>query len=248
MEWVSYLAGEPHGDQPVCVSPVVRAFCIALNDALDDTTRQRLRPYLARTLGTADDGLDEQRAWSGMDWLIRVYTPAWLSLAGLEDVAQRLRALAAVRGSDGLAGALEPLDLARRDARAAWTAALGAVRMVAGLPWLAGRTAAREAAWGAGAAAAWAAARAGVGDIAGDRARAWARAAGGDAAAAAARSGRGAGTRVTAVDGAQAVLAPTAAALRESAFALLDRMLPTVIAELPVVERHDAPQLVAAAV
>jgi hypothetical protein len=26
MEWVSYLAGEPHGDEPECVSPVLRAF------------------------------------------------------------------------------------------------------------------------------------------------------------------------------------------------------------------------------
>ena len=35
MEWVSYIAGEPHSDQPGCVSPVLRAFCIALNDGLD---------------------------------------------------------------------------------------------------------------------------------------------------------------------------------------------------------------------
>ena len=53
MEWVSHLAGEPHSDQPKCVSPVLRAICIALNDALDDEPRQRLRPYLARTIGTA---------------------------------------------------------------------------------------------------------------------------------------------------------------------------------------------------
>ena len=33
MEWVSYLAGEPHSDQPVCVSPMLRAFCISLNDS-----------------------------------------------------------------------------------------------------------------------------------------------------------------------------------------------------------------------
>ncbi|HUE25944.1 MAG TPA: hypothetical protein VMP89_04150 [Solirubrobacteraceae bacterium] len=25
MEWVSYLAGEPHSDHPACVSPVLRA-------------------------------------------------------------------------------------------------------------------------------------------------------------------------------------------------------------------------------
>lgn len=35
MEGVSYLAGEPHGDQPACVSPVLRAFCTTLNDRLE---------------------------------------------------------------------------------------------------------------------------------------------------------------------------------------------------------------------
>ena len=45
MEWVSYLAGEPHSDDPACVSPVLRAFCMTLNDSLEDAPRQRLRPY-----------------------------------------------------------------------------------------------------------------------------------------------------------------------------------------------------------
>ncbi|MGH2882941.1 MAG: hypothetical protein ACRDPA_09650, partial [Solirubrobacteraceae bacterium] len=46
MEWVSYLAGEPHTDEPACVNPVLRAMCIALNDGLDFAPRQRLRSYL----------------------------------------------------------------------------------------------------------------------------------------------------------------------------------------------------------
>ena len=83
MEWVSYLAGEPHSDQPACVSPALRAFCVAFNDGLDKNARQRLRPYLARTIGTTHDGLDEERSWMAMDWLIRVYAPAWLELAGV---------------------------------------------------------------------------------------------------------------------------------------------------------------------
>ena len=36
MEFVAYLAGEPHSDQPKCVSPVLRRYCIALNDRLPD--------------------------------------------------------------------------------------------------------------------------------------------------------------------------------------------------------------------
>ena len=90
MEWVSHLAGEPHSDQPKCVSPVLRAICIALNDSLEDEPRQRLRPYLARTIGTANDGLDEARSWMAIDWLVRTYTPAWLIPAGLLAPAARL--------------------------------------------------------------------------------------------------------------------------------------------------------------
>ncbi len=41
MEWVSYLAGEPHSDDPACVSPFPRAFCTTLNDSLEDLPRQR---------------------------------------------------------------------------------------------------------------------------------------------------------------------------------------------------------------
>jgi hypothetical protein len=44
MEWVSHLAGEPHSDEPACVSPVIRAFCVALNDGLDDEPRPGRRP------------------------------------------------------------------------------------------------------------------------------------------------------------------------------------------------------------
>ena len=110
MEWVSYLAGEPHSDQPTCVSAVLRAMCIALNDGLDQEPRQRLRPYLTRTIGTAEDGLDTWRGWLAMDWLARSYTPAWLRLAGLTDPADALESAEAVTGADSLTGALELLE------------------------------------------------------------------------------------------------------------------------------------------
>jgi hypothetical protein len=225
MEWVSYLAGEPHGDEPACVSPVLRAYCTALNDGLDDGPRQRLRPYLARTIGTADDGLDEPRSWMAMDWMIRVYTPAWLELARLTDASERLTSLPAVVDVDDLHAALKALELARRDARAAFGAHASRAAAWA-VPWAAGRSAAREAAWGSAGAAAWAAARLAVGDIAGDRARAAARAAAGDAAAAAARVARAGTGRAAAKEATRAALAPTLVALHESALALLDRMLP----------------------
>ncbi|MGZ4192978.1 MAG: hypothetical protein ACXVRW_11045 [Solirubrobacteraceae bacterium] len=204
MEWVSYLAGEPHSDQPACVSPVLRAMCIALNDGLDQEPRQRLRPYLTRTIGTADDGLDATRGWMAMDWLTRVYTPAWLRLAGLADSAERLEGAAEVADTGSLRQALDRLEDARR-----------------------------EAAWACAGAAAWAAARIGIGDIVGDRARAAARAAAGDAAAIAVRHSREAARRTWARSAAQAALEPTLEMLADSALALLDRMLPTEQLPLP---------------
>jgi hypothetical protein len=228
MEWVSYLAGEPHGDQPACVSPVLRAFCTTLNDNLEDGPRQRLRPYLVRTIGTADDGLDEARSWMAMDWLVRTYAPRWLTVAGLGESAELLEGLPAIVDVPELEFALVALALARRDTRAAWSAALGVARPAAWTPWAAGRAAAREAAWASAGAPAWAAARLEVGDIAGDRARAAAREIAGDAAARLARTARARAERAAARDAARAALAPTLEGLQRSAFALLDRMLPTV--------------------
>jgi hypothetical protein len=239
MEWVSYLAGEPHSDEPACVSPVLRAFCVTLNDSLEDAPRQRLRPYLARTIGTSDDGLDEERSWMAMDWLIRTYAPAWLGAAGLTEPARRLARLAPIADAAALHPALGALGHARRETRAAWAAARGATRAAAWAPWSAGRAVAREAAWGSAGAAAWAAARVAVGDIAGDRARAMVREIAGDAAATVARGARASSSRAAARDAARAALAPTLADLRRSAFSLLDRMLPTVPLVLPVVDDAD---------
>jgi hypothetical protein len=233
MEWVSYLAGEPHSDQPTCVSPVLRAMCIALNDGLDQEPRQRLRPYLTRTIGTAEDDLDTWRGWLAMDWLVRTYTPAWLRLAGLTDSAGRLECVAEVTDGDRLASALEELESARRDARSARAKAFGS-----GLPtgWaaaVAAGVAGREAAWACAGAAAWAAARVGLGDPAGDRARAGARAAAGDAAAVAVRQARTSAWHAGARAAAQSALEPTLEQLADSALRLLDRMLPTEALRVP---------------
>jgi hypothetical protein len=236
MEWVSYLAGEPHSDEPACVSPVLRAMCIALNDGLEHAPRQRLRPYLTRTIGTAQDGLDAERGWMAMDWLTRVYTPAWLHLAGLRRSGDGLAALAPVTGKRSLRRSLAVLEATRREARAARARAYG-VALPSG--WAA-TVAGREAAWACAGAAAWAAARLGVGDAAGDRARSAARATSGDAAAIAIRYSRDPAYEDASAL-ARAVLAPTLEMLSESALALLDRMLPTE--QLAVPEPAVAPVL-----
>jgi hypothetical protein len=224
MEWVAFLAGEPHTDQPVCVSDVLKRFCIDFNDALDDENRQKLRPYLARTIGTAGDGQDRRRAFMCLDWIVRTYTPAWLSLAGLDDDARALRQLPEIVDIDAAWHAAPFTSGARQRAvaagDAAWDAAGDAARTAA-------RDAARTAAWDAAGDAAWDAARDAARTAARDAARdaAWtaAWAAAGDAAWAAA----------------DRRLKPTVQQLQASAFDLLDRMLPKVAVELPAVERRD---------
>lgn len=240
MEWVSYLANEAHSDEPACVSPALRAFCIALNDGLEHRPRQRLRPYLARTIGTAGDGLDEQRAWMAMDWLIRTHAPTWLSLAGLPDAADRLRMLSAVVAVDRLPAARDALAFARRQARGAWGTGPRAWLP----PRLAARVEARELASAPTASAAWAAARVGIRDMAAVHARAAARAAAGDAAATVVRDALARAGRSAAPDVVRAALTPTRLELQKSAFALLDRMLPTVPLAPPVAA--DAERLLSA--
>jgi hypothetical protein len=52
MELASMLAGEPFGDRPVAVCPIVAAFLRAYNDAVDDYLRQDLYRYAAAAVGT----------------------------------------------------------------------------------------------------------------------------------------------------------------------------------------------------
>ncbi len=89
MEMASYLAREPWSDHPQCVSPVIAALCRSWNDSLDDATRQRLKPYAFKVVGTNTGPRDDEtRAWLATDWLCRLQTPAWLRLAGLEEHAR----------------------------------------------------------------------------------------------------------------------------------------------------------------
>jgi hypothetical protein len=110
MEWVAHLAGEPHGDRPACVSPLIRMYVIALNDTLDDHQRQRLAPYLRRCIGTAGDQRDGRRARRCLDWLARSATPAFLDLiASQRPTAQALRSLPTIAGNNTVATAINTL-------------------------------------------------------------------------------------------------------------------------------------------
>ena len=219
---------------PPGVSPVLHIYGMRLNDVLPDDRRQELKRYLPNgtdvLAGTAGDGLDGVRAWMALDWLIRVYAPAWLDLAGLAGEASALRNLAPVTDS-ATAEAARLAGAAAGDAAraAAWAAAWAAARDAAwAAAWAAAGAAARDAAWDAAGAAAGdaardaarAAARAAARDAAGAAARDAARDAAGAAARDAARDAARAAARDAAWAAAGAALAPTVARLQDSAIAL----------------------------
>ena len=129
MELAAYMADEPWSDHPACASPVLGAFLRSWNDALDDETRQKLKPYAAKVIGTAGDGKDEQRAWMAVDWMSRTYLPVWLDLAGLSGHAAAVRAVIAITDPISANSAQPVLDAARAAAGdAAWDAAGDAAR------------------------------------------------------------------------------------------------------------------------
>ena len=115
MSLVALMAGERHSDRPDCACPVVTAYAIKLNDALDDDTRQRLKPFAPRIIGTRD-GYGAERARFLVGCILR-------------DVAPRLIG----KGSDTSAALVAALRLTadetpRMAARRLATVLRGAVR------------------------------------------------------------------------------------------------------------------------
>lgn len=122
MEAVSWLANEPWGEAPTCTCPVLATFLRSWNNALAGEDRTRLlRPLVARVARSRAtlDG-ERTRSFLAMDWLVRVYTPAWLeaSPSGAEHGAV-LRALAPIVDSPTAAAAKKPTAAALRAASAA---------------------------------------------------------------------------------------------------------------------------------
>jgi hypothetical protein len=114
MSLVARLAGEAHGDQPVCASPVIAAFARAVNDAMDRQTRQRLRPFAPRIVGTADR-LDGERRDRLHAALIETLLPAIVTdlqaSARSHDQAQAAELTAALAGQLAHADAEDQLRL-----------------------------------------------------------------------------------------------------------------------------------------
>jgi hypothetical protein len=152
LEVVSMMAGEPFGDSPQCVDPVLAAFGRSWNDRLGDVERQSLKQYVPMLVGTyKGPALQIKRAFMALDWLWRVHAPLWLEqVPGLAEHAATLRALAPITSELGEAERKDALDKAAAAARAAWAARAARAAWAAWDAWAA------RAAWDAWAArAAW---------------------------------------------------------------------------------------------
>jgi hypothetical protein len=109
-ELAAMLAGQPFSASPACVSPVIRRMGMTLNDRLDDDRRQLLRPFVLRSLGTAEDGRDGKRRELCAAWLLHEALPTLLEKADRKVAADRLRALPGDLAFEGVRRAI-------RDAR-----------------------------------------------------------------------------------------------------------------------------------
>ena len=118
LELAAWYAHEAHTDHPASVSPVLATFVRWLAAGLDDETRQRLKGFVPRLVGTgpgpgdrgdSGDGdgrsaADDRRRWMAVEWLVKGHAAAWLRLAGLVEAADTL---------DGIGDLTDPAELAR---------------------------------------------------------------------------------------------------------------------------------------
>ena len=81
MEWVAWLANEPHSDRPRCACPTLAAFARRLNDSRwpsDEDRTDAMRPMLTLLVGTRGTREDERRR---ADALVRLALSRWAPMA-----------------------------------------------------------------------------------------------------------------------------------------------------------------------
>lgn len=150
---------------------ILEDFADHLIDTWDGERERAVRERLGRAADAARGGVVEQaRGLLAADWLIRVYTPAWLRAAHLDEAAERVAGLPPVTDWSVLDDAALTLRAAERSADEAWHVAwegAWAVDRSAPLP-IGGPAAwdvARDAAWAAGGYAARSVVTAAVWDV-----------------------------------------------------------------------------------
>lgn len=139
----AFIAGEPWTDSPKCVCPVIATFMRAWNDDLpNNEERDRLlKPLIPLTIGTkGNNQLKERRSFMAIDWVIRVYTPAFLTLApSLAPYAGALTSFPIITDIDTLNVVLPVLEQIEKESRTIHTAA-----------WCASQYPLRAASWAIG--------------------------------------------------------------------------------------------------
>jgi hypothetical protein len=105
LEAVAWWAGEPHGDHPACVSPVLAAFGRELNDQLDADGRALLIPLIPLLAGSFDPARESERMFRLADAAVRAWAPAALERHGLRAQAATLRAIVPLTDSRTAAAA-----------------------------------------------------------------------------------------------------------------------------------------------
>jgi hypothetical protein len=124
LEIVSMLAGEPWGDHPECVCPVVGAFARRLNDAYgadDENRTAAFRPLIRKLMGThGSQALVWRRMFAVADAAVRIFAPLALDAAKQPALATQLRAAPAITDK---ASALAMRGVAQKVYAAAYAAA-----------------------------------------------------------------------------------------------------------------------------
>ena len=124
LEVCSMMSGEPFGDSPYCVDPVLAAFGHSWNDRLAEEDRQGLKKYIRPLLDTyKGPQLQIRRAFMALDWSWRTYAALWIEqVPELAEHAATLRAMAPITAELGEAERTAALDKVAAAARAAWAA------------------------------------------------------------------------------------------------------------------------------
>jgi hypothetical protein len=125
MEAVAYFAGLPHSDHPKCSSPALTEFGIRINDSMNESERQRLKPFIPRLVGT-NDQTKERTRYRILCWAaVTEFAPAALRLVKdekCEAFAKRLEGLPRYDWQAAKRIGYEARDCAQEVRRVLWDA------------------------------------------------------------------------------------------------------------------------------
>lgn len=120
LEACAAFAGEPHGNRPKCVDPVLTELGISFNDHLDDLWRQELVPLIPRMVQTGGDQLTALRSMATVRWAVSALGSYMFEQLNDRDHSRRAaKSVARIKldpRSDGWGAAAELLDLGQHNA------------------------------------------------------------------------------------------------------------------------------------